>query len=140
MLPDYDDPDIFERWDWLVAHGLVWWERDHTLVFTGLVEHEYREALRAMLAEMKSRDILYVDASKINASDLASWRQELMNAVHAAINTLQVSIQRIVRISRPASSIESLMFEVGLRLNKKAQAELPCYNADEYYRQALRKA
>ena len=134
----YENPDIFDRWANDVTRGLIFWPEENTRKLWDLDEGEYRVVLRAMLAEMKSLDILRVDRAKMNTPDLTSWKQTLMTAATAAISTLKEPIQQILR-NNPSGSIESLMFEVGLRLNETAHAQ-PTYNVNEYYSRIMRKS
>ena len=91
-----------------------------------------------MLVEMESYDILYADASKMNALDMATWKQTLKLAVKAAIIRLEVPLQRRMWKGYP-DTFESIMLDVGLRLNVTAQGGKR-YNLDRRMTLAMRKA
>ena len=98
---------------------------------------DFVEVLRAMLVEMESYDILYADASQMEVSDLAAWKQTLKLAAKAAIVRLEASTQQVMR-NNPSGTIDSIMFDIGLRLNVTAQGSRR-YNLDNRMTRAMRR-
>lgn len=138
--------------------GVDAWPVDNIREKLNLDDDNFIEVLRAMLVEMESYDILYADVSNMDAPDKAAWRETLKLAVELAIGRLEPLILQILT-NNPLGTIEFIMFDIGLRLNvtaqggkrynldrrmsratnEKAQVE-PCYNVDEFFRRALRRA
>jgi len=158
IAQSYRNPDVFDEWLEDFTREITQGFGDNFREKLNMDDDDFMEVLRAMLVEMESYDILYTKVSDMDAPDKAAWKETLKLAVEPAIGRLEASTLQILRHNH-LGSVESIMFDVGLRLNVTAQggkrynldrrmsramnerapAE-PCYNTDEYFRRALRKA